>query len=105
MVTKGQTIPTRTIVIHNENEMPNNYSTTPGGTIFGTTPGGTKIVYERAFLLQMRDCVLAQTPPTNLPIIPGVTNVGRTTESQEKEKPDNNNCNGDDADDQFAMDI
>ena len=27
------------------------YSSTPGGTIFGTTPGGTKIVYERAFLV------------------------------------------------------
>lgn len=34
---------------------------------------GTKIVYERAFLLQMRQSPLARTPPVNLPIIPGVT--------------------------------
>ena len=60
-----------------QNDMPDNYSSTPGGTIFGTTPGGTKIVYERAFLMQMKDCILAKTPPTNMPYIPGVTNVDR----------------------------
>ena len=51
--------------------MPDNYSTTPGGTVFGTTPGGTKIVYERAFLVQMRNSPLARTPPKNMPSIPG----------------------------------
>jgi len=45
-----QDIPTRRVIIANEDDMPSDYSTTPGGTIFGTTPGGTKIVYERAFL-------------------------------------------------------
>lgn len=42
-----------------------------GGTIFGTTPGGTKIVYERAFLMNMRNSPLAKTPPNNMPCIPG----------------------------------
>merc|ERR1712130_678356 len=54
-------------------DMPTDYSSTPGGTIFGTTPGGTKIVYERAFLVNMRNSPLSRTPPTNLPNIPGVT--------------------------------
>ena len=69
--TVGQDIPTRRVVITNEDDMPNDYSTTPGGTIFGTTPGGTKIVYERAFLINMRNSPLARTPPRNLPAIPG----------------------------------
>ena len=70
--TGGQDIPTRRVVINNEDEMPSDYSTTPGGTIFGTTPGGTKIVYERAFLVNMRNSPMARTPPTNLPTIPGL---------------------------------
>jgi hypothetical protein len=34
---------------------------------------GTRIVYERAFLMQMRHSPLAKSPPPNLPTIPGVT--------------------------------
>ena len=67
----AQDIPRR-IVINNEEDMPADYSTTPGGTIFGTTPGGTRIVYERAFLMNMRNSPLAKTPPKNLPNIPGI---------------------------------
>ena len=68
----GQDIPaTRRVVISSEEEMPADYSTTPGGTVFGTTPGGTKIVYERAFLINMRNSPLARTPPKNMPSIPG----------------------------------
>jgi hypothetical protein len=92
--------------------MPDNYSSTPGGTIFGTTPGGTKIVYERAFLMRMKDCQLAKTPPTNLPVIPGVTNVDRSSVRKGNNAVNNNenNKNGvekdnNEADDQFAMDI
>ena len=59
------------MVISSEEEMPADYSTTPGGTVFGTTPGGTKIVYERAFLINMRNSPLARTPPKNMPSIPG----------------------------------
>lgn len=34
---------------------------------------GTKIIYDRNFLLQMRNSPVARTPPKNLPVIPGVT--------------------------------
>jgi len=61
------------VVINHEHEMPTDYGTTPGGTMFAHTPGGTRIVYERAFLMQMRQSPLAKTPPANLPVIPGVT--------------------------------
>lgn len=34
---------------------------------------GTRIIYERKFLLQLRNSPLSKTPPKNLPFIPGVT--------------------------------
>jgi len=48
-------------------------STTPGGSIYGTTPGGTKIKYSRDALLFIRNSPLSKTPPSNLPVIPGIT--------------------------------
>nr|XP_060643272.1 eukaryotic translation initiation factor 4E-binding protein 1 [Anolis sagrei ordinatus] len=52
---------------------PGDYSTTPGGTLFGTTPGGTRIIYDRKFLMECRNSPVAKTPPCDLPDIPGVT--------------------------------
>ena len=34
------TIPERRVVVKDPAELPSNYSETPGGTIFSTTPGG-----------------------------------------------------------------
>ncbi|KAM9424486.1 eukaryotic translation initiation factor 4E-binding protein 2-like [Pholidichthys leucotaenia] len=61
----------RRVADHDAAQMPH-YCSTPGGTLFSTTPGGTRIIYDRKFLLQCRTSPLAQTPP-NLPDIPGVT--------------------------------
>ncbi|XP_022655979.1 eukaryotic translation initiation factor 4E-binding protein 3-like isoform X1 [Varroa jacobsoni] len=58
--------------VTNPSQLPANYSQTPGGTLFGTTPGGTRVVYERAFLLSLQQSPLSRTPPT-LPMIPGFT--------------------------------
>ena len=43
---------------------------------------GTRIVYERNFLMQMRHSPLAKSPPANLPSIPGVT-VGSPAKNAE----------------------
>ncbi|EGG24685.1 4E-binding protein [Cavenderia fasciculata] len=40
-----------------------NFSTSLGGTLYGTTPGGTKLVYDKNTLLQYRNSPLAKTPP------------------------------------------
>ncbi|XP_022110039.1 eukaryotic translation initiation factor 4E-binding protein 2-like [Acanthaster planci] len=69
-------IPTRKVLVNDPKELPSDYCTTPGGTMFGTTPGGTRIIYERQFLMNLRDSPLARTPPANLPVIPGVTVKG-----------------------------
>ena len=37
---------------------------------------GTRIIYDRAFLMHCRNSPLAKSPPTNLPKIPGVTSAG-----------------------------
>ncbi|XP_067138423.1 eukaryotic translation initiation factor 4E-binding protein 1 [Centruroides vittatus] len=72
-ITNSCQIPSRRIVINDDAQLPVDYSSTPGGTIFSTTPGGTRIVYDRALLMQLRNSPIAKTPPKNLPNIPGVT--------------------------------
>jgi len=54
---------------------PQDLSVTPGGTIYATTPGGTRIVYDRNALLFLRNSPLSKTPPTHIAFIPGVTTV------------------------------
>jgi len=110
--TEGQDIPIRRLTIHNEADMPDVYSSTPGGTIFGTTPGGTKIIYERAFLMEMRNSPMARTPPKNLPKIPGVTcdlskssPTKGTKDASEPKKDEKQEDKKKDDDDQFSMDI
>ncbi|XP_009959919.1 PREDICTED: eukaryotic translation initiation factor 4E-binding protein 2-like [Leptosomus discolor] len=69
---------------------------------------GTRIIYDRKFLLDRRNSPMAQTPPCHLPNIPGVTSPGS---AGEEPKTDTNSLNhqegkpsmGDDA--QFEMDI
>ncbi|KAI9596854.1 eukaryotic translation initiation factor 4E binding protein-domain-containing protein [Syncephalis fuscata] len=53
--------------------LPSDYSTTPHGTIFSTTPGGTRIIYDRSKLLSLRNSPLSRTPPANMANVPGIT--------------------------------
>ncbi|XP_064828247.1 eukaryotic translation initiation factor 4E-binding protein 1-like [Oncorhynchus masou masou] len=70
--TTSQAIPTTRPVINDVALVPQDYSTTPGGTLFSMTPGGTRIIYDRKFLLECRTAPLARTTPCR-PDIPGVT--------------------------------
>lgn len=63
----------RRMVINDPSQLPLNYGTTPGGSLFSTTPGGTRIYYDRSFLLQCRNSPLAKSPPSNMAKIPGVS--------------------------------
>uniref|UniRef100_A0A8C0E846 Eukaryotic translation initiation factor 4E binding protein 1 n=1 Tax=Bubo bubo TaxID=30461 RepID=A0A8C0E846_BUBBB len=36
-------------------------------------PPGTRIIYDRKFLMECRNSPVAKTPPSDLPDIPGVT--------------------------------
>ncbi|GLG94656.1 Uncharacterized protein GBIM_01826 [Gryllus bimaculatus] len=65
--TQSQVIPSRKVLLSDPAQLPADYASTPGGTLYSTTPGGTRIVYERAFLLQLRHSPLARTPPKNIP--------------------------------------
>ncbi|XP_076326855.1 eukaryotic translation initiation factor 4E-binding protein 2-like isoform X1 [Tachypleus tridentatus] len=75
MNSKTLNIPAR-IMLNDASHLPSDYSSTPGGTIFSTTPGGTRIIYERAFLMQLKNSPVAKTPPKNMPTIQGVTSCG-----------------------------
>jgi len=63
----------RAIPIKDNSQNLSNLSQSVGGTIYGTTPGGTRIVYDRNALLLMRNSPLSKTPPVDMPNIPGVT--------------------------------
>ncbi|XP_076237046.1 eukaryotic translation initiation factor 4E binding protein thor isoform X2 [Calliopsis andreniformis] len=68
--TQSQNIPAKKIMINDPSQLPTDYCSTPGGTLFSTTPGGTRIVYERNFLMNLRNSPVSRTPPRNLPQIP-----------------------------------
>ncbi|KAK1164546.1 eukaryotic translation initiation factor 4E-binding protein 2-like [Acipenser oxyrinchus oxyrinchus] len=104
----SRSIPTRTVLISDTTQLPHDYCTTPGGTLFSTTPGGTRIIYDRKFLLDRRNSPLAQTPPAHLPVIPGVTSPKTSIENKKEEiknlnKHERKTAAGDDS--QFEMDI
>lgn len=46
---------------------------------------GTRIIYDRKFLLDRRNSPIAQTPPAHLPVIPGVTSQKVVRENQKNE--------------------
>ena len=46
---------------------------------------GTRIIYERKFLLELRNSPLSRTPPRNLPLIPGVTCDGKVKPTNPKD--------------------
>jgi hypothetical protein len=71
-MSSAEGIPIRRLVVHDPKDMPLHYGETPGGSIFSTTPGGTRIFYDRAFLLSRRDSPMTRSPPI-LPFIPEVT--------------------------------
>uniref|UniRef100_A0A3Q3E3E7 Eukaryotic translation initiation factor 4E binding protein 2 n=1 Tax=Labrus bergylta TaxID=56723 RepID=A0A3Q3E3E7_9LABR len=81
----------RTVLINDTTQLPHDYCTTPGGTLFSTTPGGTRIIYDRKFLLDRRNSPIAQTPPAHLPVIPGVTSQHVLSENKKNET--NNHIN------------
>lgn len=42
-LSESRAIPTRTVLINDTTQLPHDYCTTPGGTLFSTTPGGEHI--------------------------------------------------------------
>ncbi|KAM9391686.1 eukaryotic translation initiation factor 4E-binding protein 1 [Pholidichthys leucotaenia] len=109
--TTAKAIPsTKRVAIEAAEHMPDDYSSTPGGTLFSTTPGGTRIIYDRKFLLECRSSPVAKTPPRGLPAIPGVTCPRKDREDkthngelQDSSRAPESSSAGDDA--QFEMDI
>ncbi|RKP11699.1 eukaryotic translation initiation factor 4E binding protein-domain-containing protein [Piptocephalis cylindrospora] len=70
-MSSAQNIPNRRS--EDQVHLPAGYQQTPSGTIYSTTPGGTRIIYDKEKLLALRNSPYAQTPPSSLQYIPGVT--------------------------------
>lgn len=101
--TQSQSIPSKRIVIHDPNQLPVDYSSTPGGTLYSTTPGGTRIVYERAFLMNLRNLPVSRTPPKNTPSIPA--ELLKDTPSATPIKTRRDTTTVDESSEQFEMDM
>ncbi|XP_055340040.1 eukaryotic translation initiation factor 4E-binding protein 1-like [Paramacrobiotus metropolitanus] len=82
--TEQREIPIRRVMITDPNQLPRDISATPNGTIYCTTPGGTRIVYDRSLLLKLSCSPMTKTPPSNMKFIPGVTAGGIPVESLPK---------------------
>eukprot|EP01089_Gocevia_fonbrunei_P010388 TRINITY_DN230_c0_g1_i2.p1 TRINITY_DN230_c0_g1~~TRINITY_DN230_c0_g1_i2.p1 ORF type:complete len:104 (-),score=21.53 TRINITY_DN230_c0_g1_i2:188-499(-) len=68
--------------------IPQDLSTTPGGTIYGTTPGGTRIIYDRNALLLLRNSPMSKTPPTGLlHNVPGITKNAQPASKMKPKEP------------------
>ncbi|XP_063059866.1 eukaryotic translation initiation factor 4E-binding protein 3-like [Engraulis encrasicolus] len=100
-------IPSRVSPSQTWTQSPDGLGQTPGGTLFSTTPGGTRIIYDRKFLLGCRNSPVARTPPPCLPQIPGVTIPGPTQQHPmgTLEELDENAKDFPADDSQFVMDI
>ncbi|GAM26973.1 hypothetical protein SAMD00019534_101480 [Acytostelium subglobosum LB1] len=68
-----------------------NFSTSLGGTLYGTTPGGTKKVYDRSTMLHYRNSPLAKTPPPELATILEAVNRTATGGKSPRLQPVPNN--------------
>lgn len=47
--TQAQSIPSKKVLIHDPNQLPDVYSSTPNGTLYSTTPGGKLIAHSLRF--------------------------------------------------------
>ncbi|CAF1058950.1 unnamed protein product [Adineta ricciae] len=114
-MSNSEGIPIRRLVINDPKDMPLHYGETPGGSIYSTTPGGTRIYYDRTFLLSRRDSPLTRSPPSKLPYIPEVTLIpdpskgdssgSNSTNQDETSEQQKSPLTKKDGDDQFSMDI
>jgi hypothetical protein len=77
----------RRVSITRQEDMPTfGIAQSVGGTMYGTTPGGTRIIYDRLFLLKQKESPAARTPPS-LPQIPGVTRDLEEADASPSTKP------------------
>ncbi|CAF4202928.1 unnamed protein product [Rotaria socialis] len=55
--------------VHYEKDISLNTGEISECTLYSTTPGGTRIYYDRMFLLSRRESPIAQSSPLNLPYL------------------------------------
>ncbi|KAH3760490.1 eukaryotic translation initiation factor 4E binding protein 3 [Pelomyxa schiedti] len=61
-------------------------STSVGGTLYGTTPGGTRLVYDRNTMLMLRGSPHAKTPP-EMAFVSGITKPTALSSTTQQHSP------------------
>ncbi len=64
------------------------YSTSAIAAYVRRFPPGTRIIYDRRFLLHMRNSPLAKTPPAKLASIPDILNEDEEKPAEETKSPE-----------------
>eukprot|EP01000_Liburna_glaciale_P002842 NODE_2021_length_557_cov_1253.610236_g1476_i2.p1 GENE.NODE_2021_length_557_cov_1253.610236_g1476_i2~~NODE_2021_length_557_cov_1253.610236_g1476_i2.p1 ORF type:complete len:107 (-),score=26.58 NODE_2021_length_557_cov_1253.610236_g1476_i2:161-481(-) len=82
-----------------------NVSQSYGGTLYGTTPGGTRIIYTKDMLLKCANSPLAKSPPCNMPEIPGVTKGVPGRKEEDDDPAEENNAEEEREEDQEEEDL
>ncbi|GAB1293068.1 Eukaryotic translation initiation factor 4E-binding protein 1 [Apodemus speciosus] len=83
--------------------------TGPTSSLITPSPPGTRIIYDRKFLMECRNSPVAKTPPKDLPTIPGVTSPSsdeppmQSSQSHLHSSPEDKRAGGEES--QFEMDI
>ncbi|KAG8507363.1 Eukaryotic translation initiation factor 4E-binding protein 2 [Galemys pyrenaicus] len=73
---QSRAIPTRTVPISDAAQLPHDYCTTPGGTLFSTTPGGERCPPRRGPCLRSLQPASERAGPRGVPrIVPLCTRV------------------------------
>jgi len=101
--TEQREIPMRRVMITDPAQIPRDIAATPNGTIYCTTPGGTRIVYDRSLLLKLSVSPMTKSPPKNMKYIPGVTSDRVPIDLAKKTEPPR--VKTIDEEQQFEMDI
>merc|ERR1712189_45840 len=108
----SRSIKIKNIRLKSASELPNDVSETPGGTMFNFTPGGTKIVYTRDYLMSLKHSPASLTPPKGMASIPGVTvpisplaQDNKTSQSQQNDKKERHQSNRESIPEDDEMDM
>ncbi|KAF3828223.1 hypothetical protein GH733_004012 [Mirounga leonina] len=84
---QSRAIPTRTVPISDAAQLPHDYCTTPGGTLFSTTPGGERRPPRRGRSLQPVSSAASSPASRRGPLTQGVSKRGRLRKRSSAKAP------------------
>jgi len=98
-MSKAVSIPKKVIANGKEVDL----ASTPGGTVYGTTPGGTRVRYDKDALLNIRNSPMSKGSPAGMASIPGITLGVQPAKKDVKKRAEKKSSRATDEEDVFQM--